>query len=261
MNVIKYVDSHAHLIMRDRDGMAWAQARISKAAAEGVVVITVAQVARMWDVTLQLITDYDNVFAVLAASHSEVANLETFERLVKICRDEPRVVGIGEVGLDYRQGRPQDIAQRKDHLREHIQIAREVNLPLVIHDGKATEDILKILEEESAKDVGGMIHFFTGTPRQAQAAIDLGFYLSLGGPHTYAKPLADLVRSLPLERMLVETDSPMLAGPRKRKQQENEPVFVMDVVKGIAEMRGMDEDKLRQITTENAIRLFRLDED
>lgn len=259
MNAIKYVDSHAHLVMRDKD-RGWVESRIKKAASEGVVIITVAQVVRMWDDTIELVNQYDNVFAVLAASHAEAAKLETFERLVKICKDEPGIVGIGEIGLDYRQGKPQDLAQRKDHLREHVQIAREVNLPLVIHDGKATEDILKILEEEAASDVGGMIHFFTGTPKQAQAAVDLGFYLSMGGPHTYAKALAELVRSLPLDRMLVETDSPLLAGPRKRKQEENEPAFVIDVVKGISEIRGIDEERLRQITTENAIKLFRLED-
>jgi len=258
---IRYIDAHAHLLGRDREDIKEAQLRIERAAELGVTIIAIAQVPRIWEATLKLAEEHDNVFVALAAAHPDDSMTETFERLVTLCRDEPRVVGIGEIGLDYRQGKPSDIAKRKDQLREHIQIAREVNLPLVIHDGKATNDVLKILDEEAASDVGGMIHFFTGTPKQAQRAIELGFFISFGGPHTYAKPLAELVRSVPLDRILVETDSPMLAPPKHHKDEGNEPALVVDVVKGIAEVRGMDPEELREATTANAIRLFRLDED
>lgn len=258
---IRYIDAHAHLLGRDRETLEWARPRIERAAELGVTIITIAQVTRFWETTLKMITSFDNVFAVLGASHPDGTRLDTFERLVKICKDEPRVVGVGEIGLDYRQGKPSDLAQRKEQLREHIHVAREVNLPLVIHDGKATDDILHILDEEAASDVGGMIHFFTGSPRHAQQAVALGFYLSAGGPHTYAKGLRNLVRKFPLDHLLVETDSPLLAPPRSRRNQANEPSFVVDVVKGIAEIREMDAEELRKITTENAIRFFRLDED
>ncbi len=257
---IQYVDAHAHLIGRDRESGQWAIPRIQRAAEKGVVILTIAQVPRLWEASLKLAKEYDNVFIILGASHPDGSRLETFEKLVRTCKEEPSVVGIGEIGLDYRQGKPSDIAQRKEQLREHIQVAREVNLPLVIHDGKATLDILRILEEEAADDVGGMIHFFTGTPRQAERAIEMGFGLSFGGPHTYARPLRELVRSLPLNRILVETDSPMLAPPKLRKSEPNEPSFVVDVVKGIAEIRGVDAEEVRAATTANAVRLFRLDE-
>jgi TatD DNase family protein len=258
---IRYVDAHAHLLGRDREDISDARLRIERAAELGVTIIAIAQVPRFWEPTLKLAEEYDNLFVSLAAAHPDGSTIEIFERLVTLCKNEPCVVGIGEIGLDYRQGRPSDLPKRKDQLREHIQIAREINLPLVIHDGKATNDILKILEEESANDVGGMIHFFTGTPKQAEQAIELGFSISFGGPHTYAKPLAELVRGVPLERMLVETDSPMLAPPKQRKDEENEPAFVVEVVEGIAEVRGIDAEELRKATTANAIRLFRLEED
>jgi TatD DNase family protein len=258
---IRYVDTHAHLFGRDRENPNAASACIERAAEQGVTIIAIAQVPRFWEATLKLAEKHDNLFVALAAAHPDNSMIETFERLVTLCRSEPRVVGIGEIGLDYRQARPSDLVKRKDQFREHIHIAREVNLPLVIHDGKATHDVLKILEEEMAMDVGGMIHFFTGTPRQALRAIELGFSISFGGPHTYARPLAELVRSVPLNKLLAETDSPMLAPPKNRKNQGNEPVFVIDVIKGIAEIRGMDAEELRKITTANAIRVFRLDED
>ncbi|NLI98467.1 TatD family hydrolase [bacterium] len=261
MTEIRYVDSHAHLIGREHENERYIKPRLERAANLGVAVITIAQVPRLWDPTLSLISAHDNIFAVLGVSYSEAAKLEVFERLVRLCKDEPGVVGIGEIGLDYRQGKPPDLQKRKDQLREHIHVAREVNLPLVIHDGKATDDIIAILEEESASDVGGMIHFFTGSSKQALRAIELGFSISFGGPHTYAKPLVDLVKEVPLENTLVETDSPMLAPPRARRKEPNEPSFIVEVVKGIAEIRGMDPEKLREITTNNAIRLFRLDED
>jgi TatD DNase family protein len=257
---IRYVDSHAHLIGREHENDRYLKPRLERAANLGVAIITVAQVPRLWEPTLKLISDYDNVFAVLGVSHSEAAKLETFERLVRLCKEEPGIVGIGEIGLDYRQGKPPDLLKRKDQLREHVHVAREVNLPLVIHDGKATEDILAILDEEAASDVGGMIHFFTGNLKQVSRARELGFSISFGGPHTYAKPLIDLVRSVQLEYLLVETDSPMLAPPKSRRKEHNEPSFVVDVVKGLAELRGMDSEKLREITTNNAIKLFKLDE-
>jgi len=227
---IRYIDAHAHLLGRDREDIKEAQLRIERAAELGVTIIAIAQVPRLWEATLKLAEEHDNVFVALAAAHPDGSTTETFEHMVTLCRDEPRVVGIGEIGLDYRQGKPSDIARRKDQLREHIQIAREVNLPLVIHARKATNDVLKILEEEAANDVGGMIHFFTGTPKQAQRAIELGFFISFGGPHTYAKPLAELVRSVPLDRILVETDSPMLAPPKHHMEKGNERDLVEDVV-------------------------------
>jgi TatD DNase family protein len=259
---IRYVDSHSHLIGRDREDGGWARAKLAKAAELGITVITIAQVPRLWDKTLELTSSFDNVFAVLGACNPEGEKLDMFEQLVKVCKEEPRIVGIGEIGLDYRQGKPPDITRRKEQLREHIQIAREVNLPIVIHDGKATEDILNILDEEAANDVGGMIHFFTGTPRQAEKAIEMGFSISFGGPHTYARGLTNLVKKVPLEYVMVETDSPLLAPPKGySKRNRSEPSFVVDVVKGIAAIRGIDPEELRKITTQNAIRLFRLDEE
>jgi len=258
---IRYVDAHAHLVGREREDGAWALPRVERASELGVTIITVAQVPRLWDATLRLTERFDNVFATLAVSHPGDSNLSMFERLVRLCKEEPRVVGIGEIGLDFRHGKPSDLAQRKDQLREHIHVAREVDLPLVIHDGKATEEILRILEEEAASDVGGMIHFFTGTPKQAERAVQMGFYVSFGGPHTYAKPLAELVRSVPLEHVLVETDSPLLAPPKEHRGKKNEPAMVVDVVAGVAQVRGTEPEKVREATTANAINLFRLDED
>lgn len=170
----------------------------------------------------------------------------------------PRVIGIGETGLDYYWHKDAPEWQRR-RFRVHIQAAREVKKPLVIHNREATVDMLRILEEERAKEIGGVLHCFTETWDVAQRALDLGFHISLSGIVTFknAHVVKDVARRVPLDRLLVETDSPYLA-PVPFRGKVNQPAYVKHVAEEIAALRGVSLDEITAATTANFFRLFPL---
>jgi TatD DNase family protein len=171
--------------------------------------------------------------------------------------EHPKVVGFGESGLDYFYGhspREQQIA----NFRAHIAAAREARLPLVVHTRDADDDTIAILEEEQAKGAfTGLIHCFTGTERLARAALDIGFYISVSGIATFKKSesLRDIIKDVPLERLLVETDAPYLA-PQPLRGKRNEPAFVVHTAAMLAELKGVGAEALADATTANFFRLF-----
>lgn len=170
----------------------------------------------------------------------------------------PKVVALGEMGLDYYwDTSPKDV---QDHVfRSQIRLAREVNLPIIIHDRDAHEDVIRILKEEKAHEVGGVMHCFAGDETIMEAALEMNFYIGLGGPVTFKNaPLPKLIATkVPEDRLLVETDCPYLA-PHPNRGKRNETGYVRLVAEKIAELREMDLEKLAQITTDNAKRLFRI---
>ena len=176
--------------------------------------------------------------------------------LVAMAEDE-RVVAIGETGLDYFRLEG-DLEWQRDRFRTHIRAARRVGKPLVIHTRNASADTLRVMEEERASEVGGVMHCFTETWEVAEAAIAMGFYISFSGIVTFknAVALKDVARRVPLERMLVETDSPYLA-PVPHRGKTNQPAFVRHVAEEIARLRGTTFDEIAQATTGNFFRLFR----
>lgn len=174
----------------------------------------------------------------------------------------PRVVGIGETGLDYyRLGERSvaDMAWQRDRFRVHIQAAIQTGLPLVIHTREASADTLAILKEEGQGKVRGVFHCFTESEMVARAALDMGFHISFSGILTFknAADLRNVARMVPIDRCLIETDSPYLA-PAPHRGKLNSPAYVSLVAKQLAELKGMDVDELGRITSENFEQLFSL---
>lgn len=168
----------------------------------------------------------------------------------------PKVVGIGETGLDYHWDKsPKEVQQ--ELFRKQIQLAKKVNLPIIIHNRDATADVVQILQEEEAGTTGGIMHCFSGSVEIAKQCIDMNFMISLGGPVTFknAKMPKQVATEIPLEYLLVETDAPYLA-PHPHRGKRNEPAYVALVAEQIAELKGISLKEVAQITTQNAMKLF-----
>ena len=179
------------------------------------------------------------------------------EELVALA-NHPKIVAIGETGLDYYRIKD-DCEWQRQRFRTHIRAARRCGKPLVVHTRDAAADTLRIMREEGAGEVGGVMHCFTGDWEAATAAMDLGFYISFSGIVTFknARALREVAKQVPLERMLVETDSPYLA-PVPYRGKTNEPAFVRYVAEEIARLRGIEFAQIAARTTSNFFHLFRL---
>jgi TatD DNase family protein len=194
--------------------------------------------------------------------HPDTENLtEPDEALLLKLAQHPKVVGIGETGLDYYRlgGRGvTELEWQRQRFRTHIRAAKALQKPLVVHTRSASEDTLRILREEGAQDCGGVFHCFTETADVARAALDLGFYISFSGILTFknAQDLRDVAAWVPLDRMLIETDSPYLA-PVPYRGKVNEPAYVAKVALQLAQLRGLALESVAQSTTENFHRLFK----
>lgn len=172
--------------------------------------------------------------------------------------NHPKIVAIGETGLDYFRIK-EDCEWQRQRFRTHIRAARDCGKPLVIHTRDAAADTLRIMREERAGEVGGVMHCFTETWETARAAMELGFHISFSGIVTFknAKALHEVAKEVPLDRMLVETDSPYLA-PVPYRGKTNEPALVRYVAEAIARLRGVEVAEIAQATTTNFFRLFRI---
>jgi TatD DNase family protein len=181
-------------------------------------------------------------------------DLPEFEELAR----KPKVVAIGEVGLDYHHGAYDKALQHKV-FREMIRLSKRAGLPLVIHQRDAAEDTLAILREERAGDQGGVFHCFAGDLATAQGAMALGFDIAVGGILTFpnARELREVIRQVPLERLVLETDAPWLA-PQPWRGKRNEPAFLAGVASALAALKGVPVAEIEEITTRNARRLFRI---
>jgi TatD DNase family protein len=179
----------------------------------------------------------------------------TVDELVSLA-DHPKVVAIGETGLDYYR-LTGDLEWQRERFRVHIRAARLAAKPLVIHTRSAAEDTLRVMREERAGEARGVMHCFTESWEVAAAAIDLGFYISMSGIVTFknAKVLHDVARRVPLDRLLIETDSPYLA-PVPFRGKTNEPAYVAHVAAKVAELRGVSVDEIGHATTDNFFTLF-----
>jgi TatD DNase family protein len=177
------------------------------------------------------------------------------ERLVALA-GHPKVVAIGETGLDYYRVSG-DLDRQRQRFRTHIRAARRCGKPLVIHTREAAADTLRLMREEGAGEVGGVLHCFTETADVARAALDMGFHISFSGIVTFknAGALRDVARMIPLDRMLVETDAPYLA-PVPHRGKTNRPALVRLVAEEVARLRGLTFDQVAKATTDNFVRLF-----
>ncbi|MCR4300919.1 MAG: TatD family hydrolase [Sulfuricaulis sp.] len=200
--------------------------------------------------------NHPNIFASVGVHPNEREGREpTVDDLTSLADDE-RVVAIGETGLDYfrLQG---DMAWQQERFRRHIRAARQSGKPLIIHTREAAEDTLRIMREEKASEVGGVMHCFTESWEVARQALDIDFHISFSGIVTFhnAKTLREVAKQVPENRLLIETDSPYLA-PVPHRGKSNEPSYVRHVAECLADLRGTDIESVAQITTRNFFSLF-----
>ncbi|MEQ1594852.1 MAG: TatD family hydrolase [Casimicrobium sp.] len=252
-----FVDSHCHINFSDfADDTAEVVARMAAANVTHAMCISVTYPE--WPSVVALADRYDNIYAT-AGVHPDYEDIEepTVASLLERAT-HPKVQAIGETGLDYfrLQG---DLFWQRERFRRHIRAARECGKPLVIHTRSASEDTLAIMREERASEVGGVMHCFTETWDVASAAMDLGFHISFSGIVSFksARDLREVARKVPLERMLIETDSPYLA-PVPYRGKRNEPSFVPHVAAAIAAERGVDVETIGAVTSQNFFSLFKV---
>lgn len=250
------IDSHCHL--NDSQLQPDQKQVIERAREKGVDRIVCVGYDLASSLEAEALTQqYPGVYAVIGI-HPHDARLikEQTYTILKRTAQSSRVVAIGETGLDYyRNLSPRNVQQ--DAFRRHIRLAREIGLPIVIHDRDAHEDVLKIMREERADEVGGVVHCFSGSLEMAQKCIDMGFYISLAGPVTYknAKRPKEIAAQVPLDRLLIETDAPFLT-PEPFRGKRNEPGYVRYVAKEIGRLRGISLEELAAVTSANTERVF-----
>jgi TatD DNase family protein len=250
------VDSHCHLDFPDYINE---QDRLLTAMAEnGVGWALCAGVAlERFPAMLAMVEAHDNLFAGVGVhpDHHEGCD-PTVDELLSLAT-HPKVVAIGETGLDYYRLTGDPEVQR-DRFRRHIRAARECGKPLIIHTRSSSEDTLKVLREEGADSTSGVFHCFTESIEVAQQALDLGFYISISGIVTFknAAAIKEVARTIPMDRLLVETDSPYLA-PVPHRGKRNEPAYVRHVAEEVAKLRGVEYSALAEATTRNFFRLFK----
>ena len=249
------VDSHCHLDFPDfQDRFPQVLERMAAAGVRCAMCISVT--LEDFPAVLRLAESHTHLFATVGV-HPDYPDVRevTEADLVRLA-DHPRVVAIGETGLDYYR-LTGDLEWQRARFRTHIRAARSARKPLVIHTRSAAEDTLRIMREEGADHVGGVMHCFTETLDVARAALDMGFCISFSGIVTFknAAPLREVAAVLPLDRILVETDAPYLA-PVPFRGKTNEPAFVRHVAEGLAAARGVDLDTIAAATTGNFFRTF-----
>jgi TatD DNase family protein len=252
------IDSHCHLdfpeLKADLDGV------LARAGGAGVgLMVTISTRVRRFDEVLAIAAAHDEVFCSVGTHphHAAEETDITAEELIRLA-SHPKVVAIGEAGLDYHYDHSPRADQERG-FRTHIEAARATGLPLVIHARDADADIARILEEETAKGAFPFVlHCFTGSPELARRGLALGGYVSFSGVVTFknAVALRDIASEVPLDRLLVETDAPYLA-PEPLRGRSNEPAFVAHTASRLAATRALSEAELARATTENFFRLFR----
>lgn len=208
--------------------------------------------------SIAIARDHEGIYAAVGVHPHDASTLDegALDALRSLAGD-PRVVAIGEIGLDYyRDLSPRKV--QKEAFRRQIALARQLKLPIIIHDRDAHQDVMAVLREEGARNAGGIFHCFSGDAAMARECLELGFHIALGGPVTFSNGgrAQEVARVVPPDRLLVETDCPYLA-PAPYRGRRNEPAYVRLVAEKIAALRGLDPEELAAGTTENALRLFR----
>lgn len=253
-----FIDSHAHLDLPEFDHDR--EAVIGRAQAAGIEkIITIGIGIRECREALQIAETWPFVYAALGmhphnAKHLDIRALDFIEQNAR----HKKVVGLGEMGLDFYRNR----SPREDQIRcfrAQIDLAKSLKLPVIIHDREAHAETVAILREEKAGEHGGVLHCFSGDAQMAFACIDMGFYISIPGTVTFknAQTLQEVVREVPLEHLLIETDCPFLT-PIPFRGKRNEPSYVKLVAEKIAEIKKITVEEVGRMTSQNSKRLFAL---
>ncbi len=252
------VDSHCHLdrvdVGRYPGGFAELMRSTREAGIEHMLCVCID--LETYPGMLALVEDYPEVSVSVGVHPNERERREPGTGELGRLASHPKNVAIGETGLDYYHGQG-DLEWQRHRFRRHIEAARGCGKPLIIHTRDAREDTLRIMREEGAADVGGVMHCFTESWDMAKQALDLGFYISFSGIVTFknAAELRDVAKQVPLDRLLIETDSPYLA-PVPHRGKPNEPRYVNHVADCVAELRNLPKDELGAITADNFFSLF-----
>ncbi|RXJ00897.1 TatD family deoxyribonuclease [Anaerobacillus alkaliphilus] len=249
-------DTHAHLNADQFEEDV--EEVIKRAQAEGVTnIVVVGFDEKTIKGALQLAEDYEFIYAAVGWHPVDAIDMtEKHLAWLEELASHPKVVALGEMGLDYYWDKsPKEVQQ--EVFRKQIQLARKVKLPIIIHNRDAHEDIVKILKEEHAHEIGGIMHCFGSSLEIAKQCISMNFFISFGGPVTFknAKRPKEVAKEIPLEWLLIETDCPYLA-PHPYRGKRNEPSYVKLVAETIAELKEMTYDEVVQVTNDNAKRLF-----
>ncbi|HKV28867.1 MAG TPA: TatD family hydrolase [Candidatus Acidoferrales bacterium] len=258
---MEIIDSHAHLEFpqfdADRDEML---ARAREAGVTAILAIGSGTASDRLDAAIPFAEKYDWIYGTVGVHphESKLATDEWYEKLARLAK-HPRVIAWGEIGLDYFYDHsPRDV--QRSVFRRQLELARAAQLPVIIHCRDAWPECLEILDKDwRSSGLGGIFHCFTGTLAQARQGIEMGFVVSFSANVTYPKmaPLRDMAAALPLERILVETDSPFLP-PQRIRGKRNEPAFVVEVAQTLANVRNLPTDEVARTTAENFRQFFQL---
>ncbi|NOI13363.1 TatD family hydrolase [Vibrio hepatarius] len=252
-----FVDSHCHLDKLDYQELHnGIEDVIAKAKAVNVTeMLSVGVTLDSFPSMLEMIEPYENIYASCGVHPLDVESDFSLEKLYQYAAN-PRVVAIGETGLDYHY-QPETAELQKLRFEQQVDLAVNLNKPLIIHTRNARQDTLDILKQGGADKCGGVIHCFTEDLPFAEAAMDLGFYISISGIVTFrqATELKEVVKALPLERLLIETDSPYLA-PVPHRGKQNQPAYAVEVASYIAQLKGVSLGEVGIQTTQNFRNLF-----
>jgi len=254
-----FIDTHVHLNADQfQEDLQEVIDRAHAAKVEKMIVVGFDR--KTIERAMELVEKYESLYAVIGwhpvdAIDCTEEDLAWIEELTH----HPKVVGIGETGLDYHWDKsPKEIQQ--ELFRKQIRLAQKTNLPIIIHNREATGDVVRILREENAKTVGGIMHCFSGSVETALECIKMNFMISLGGPVTFknARMPKKVAKEIPLGHLLIETDAPYLA-PHPYRGKRNEPSLVPLVAEEIARLKEIPVEEVAKATTENAKKLFKLD--
>ncbi|MFV3076937.1 TatD family hydrolase [Niveispirillum fermenti] len=251
------VDSHCHLDFPDFAPERDAVVQRARDAGVGLMLTICTHISRFGQVH-DVAMAYDDVYCTLGVhphnAEEEFALCDEAE-LLRLAQ-RPKVVGIGETGLDYFYDKsPRDVQQ--ESFRRHIRVCLETDLPIIVHTRDADEDTIRILKEEGQGRLRGLLHCFSSSRQLAEQALEIGFYISLSGIVTFKKSedLRETAAIVPMDRLLVETDAPYLA-PVPMRGKRNEPAFVAHTARHLAAVKGVDAAVMAQVSTGNFLRLF-----
>lgn len=253
-----FIDTHVHLNADQYDeDLQEVINRALEAKVEKMIVVGFDR--KTIERAMKLADEYEFIYSVIGWHPVDAIDCtEEDLKWIEELSSHPKVVGIGETGLDYYWDKsPKDVQQQL--FRKQIRLAQKLNLPIIIHNREATGDIVKILREENAASVGGIMHCFSGSVETAKECIAMNFIISLGGPVTFknARTPKEVATEIPLEHLLIETDAPYLA-PHPYRGKRNEPSFVPLVAEEIAHLKGISVEEVGRATSANAIKIFKL---
>lgn len=256
--MLSLIDTHCHLDMDAyHDDLSEVLHRAEKNHIDRVISVGIDLSSSR--AAIDIAKRFTSVYATVGVHPHDVKNInnDTYDKLVTLAAENTNVVvGYGEIGLDYvKLYSPREV--QKKRFIEQLHLAIDLNLPVIIHDREAHEDLISILKTTPQNPKGGVIHCFSGNLSMAQLCIEMGYYISIPGVVTFknAVELQEVARKINIEHMLLETDGPFLA-PHPFRGKRNEPSYVLNIAEYIAKLRSMDTEQLAMVTTKNANRLF-----